>query len=42
MRGSVLSRVLGRHYSDVRSPRPQKWIPSVFSSLLDAVDFGVI
>ena len=38
MRGGMLSRILGRPIRSVSSPRPEPWLPFVFSSLDQALD----
>jgi hypothetical protein len=40
IRGGMLSRLLGRHFPSVSSPRPDPWYPHVFSSLDDAAAAG--
>jgi hypothetical protein len=38
MRGGMLSRILGGPISSVSFPRPEPWLPFVFSSLDQALD----
>ncbi len=41
IRGGPISRLLGRSFPDVPSPRPEPWLPYVFSSPADAVAAGL-
>jgi hypothetical protein len=38
IRGGMLSRILGRPFPDVSSPRPEPWLPYVFTSFEQAME----
>jgi hypothetical protein len=41
IRGGRLSRLIAQPFPDMRSPRPEPWLPLVFSSPADALAAGV-
>jgi len=36
LRGGLISRLLGRPLADVRAPRPEEWLPYIFTSIHDS------
>jgi hypothetical protein len=41
MRGGPISRLLRYPYPDLSRPRPESWLPYVFTSLEEAAEAGV-
>ena len=41
IRGGLVSRLVGQYFPDVSSPRPEPWLPYIFSSPKDAAAAGI-